>query len=122
MRKFLRRWLGIEDHSGDFHGIHQDFRGIRRVLVEQGVRISAIDEQLAELIAQRQRELLAPSEPVEAESDQAPGVVDEVVNYWWKESPQAAATTRTYARAMLALGASPDTVARRIMESGVTIE
>jgi hypothetical protein len=112
MRQFFRHWLGIDDLENT-HGRH---------LANLALKVGAVDEQLAELIAQRERELLAPVDAVEAEADQAPGVVDSVVNYWWKESPQAAATTRTYARAMLALGASPETVARRVMESGVTVE
>lgn len=57
-----------------------------------------------------------------AEEGSCPPEVEAMVSFMWKDAPQAAASTRTYARSMLASGVRPETVARLVREHGVVIE
>lgn len=98
MRNWLRRWLGV--------------RGLER-------RVSSL-----ELEKQTQPLPLLRPEDIDdvAGEGRCPPEVEAMVSFMWKDAPQAAASTRTYARSMLASGVRPETVARLVREHGVVIE
>lgn len=94
MRNWLRRWLGI----------------------------GALEARMTELASAQPVTMAIPEIVPDAVEETVPPEVEAMVNFMWKDAPQAASSTRTYARSMLASGVRPDTVARLVREHGTVIE
>jgi hypothetical protein len=109
LRSRIRHWLGIDSLE----------RAHYRHLGDTAIRLTALDDQIAELVKQRERELLAPvSSPREAIPD---GIESSIqARFGW--NPVGAHLTRSAVLRHLRSGLDPVDVMRELDSVGEVIE